>query len=157
MQRAILIVVALSLVLVLSACGGDETPVADDAVTVDTGEAAEKLEEEAATVRGIVDERVRGLTEARSLDELSEELRGAREELEGAADDVAESDVGDDLTDERDELEQAVRDLVAELEGVQAEVDENDLRGALEELRGLEAVQRVDQAVERVRAETATE
>jgi predicted nucleic acid-binding Zn-ribbon protein len=152
MRATVLVLIVLALGLAVAACGGDDGMPEVDA-TVDTREAADELERRAEEVEGILEDRVRGLTDVRSLDDLSQELRGARSELDQAADDIAETDVPDDQQDEREELERRVRDLSSELENAQERVDEDDLTGAVDELRDLQSVEELEDLVGRIKNE----
>ncbi len=151
MRPLALLLTALVLGLV-AACGGDDAGPSGDA-TVDTAEAADELDRRAEEVEAILEDRVRGLGDVRSPDDLSGELEGARSELDRAADDIADTDVPEAREDERAELEKRVRDLSSELGDAQERVDDDDLTGALGELRDLDALERLDDLLGRIRNE----
>jgi hypothetical protein len=152
-MRTALVIVALSLLFVVPACGGDEPTAADEAVTVETGEAADELERRADEVEAILEDRVRGLGDVGSPDDLSDELEGARADLDRAADDIAETKVPEDRVDERAELEKRVRDLSSELDEVKERVDDEDVVGALDELRDLDSLDELENVLSRIRNE----
>ncbi|MDP8956852.1 MAG: hypothetical protein M3N24_07845 [Actinomycetota bacterium] len=152
MRATVPVLMILTLLFAVPACGGDDGMPGGDA-TIDTAEAVDELDRRADEVEAIVEDRVRGLTDVGSLDGLSGELEGARSELDQAADDVAETDVPEDQQDEREELERKVRDLSSELEDAQERVDEDDLTGALDELRDLESVEELQDLLDRIRNE----
>ena len=152
MRLSALVLTALALGLAVPACGGDDGMPGADA-TVDTREAADDLERRADEVEAVLEDRVRGLTDVRSTDDLSEELEGARSELDQAADDIADTDVSEERDDERAELEKRVRELSSELEDAQERVDDDDLTGALDELRDLDAVDELEDVMRRIRDE----
>lgn len=135
-------------------CGGDDVDGGSAAegttATVETP-TADELGRHADDVEQIVEREVRDLSDVRSRDDLSEELGDARSQLDEKADEIERADVEAELEDERDALESATRDLSAELADIEERVDANDLGGAFDELRDLEAVREVEDAIARIR------
>ncbi len=144
-----------------SGCGGDDATNAAEEAAGDVGAEtiaedvdAESLRSELDEIERTVRDDVARLSEARSLDDLSERLKRARSKLDESAEDLSEVDLsGDpDLEGARDDLASALRDFSAEVVDAEGAVGEGDLSRSLREVRQLtEERKRIDDTIAEVR------
>lgn len=147
----------------LSGCGEEDVADAVEDVTTNAGTDAtdgadidrDALERELSEAERILDEQLPELSEARSLDDLSEAAEGIREDLDESVEDLGEVDLEaePELDEARDEVETALSDLRTQLEEVESAVEDGDLERSLGE--AADAIgdrQRVEDAIEDVRA-----
>ena len=116
-RRRLLVGLALVLTFLLAAgCGGDD-------------DQHEEFASDVRASRDRTDAALAQITEATQFNELLERIRGASEEVDGAADDLAEADPPEDLEDNSEQLTAAYRalseELLATADGLENQIDEN--------------------------------
>jgi hypothetical protein len=149
--------------LVATGCGGngdDEAAPPQDTETVETepappppaeGEDDAELERQADRIETTIEDRVRGLADARSTDDLAREVGEARRELEAAADDVGDLDVSAAREQARADLEESTRRVARELEDVEREAGAGNLVAAVREAANLDSLRDLEDALRRAR------